>query len=141
MIQKVTQLNKKIDELNKELKKMKDEMGKMKEKVEDFSIYDMFKGEGTGDGNVDICKGLVMALENKVFKKFGFYDIKFKKNDGDIFQNANDIKDLKAQIDSLKDREKRTLEEFDEMKNNNEEKFVDITKQIKELNEKIDETK
>ena len=137
---KVTQLNKKIDELNKELKKMKDEMGKMKEKVEDFNIYDMFKGEGTGDGNVDICKGLVMALENKVFKKFGFYDIKFKKNDGDIFQNANDIKDLKAQIDSLKDREKRTLEEFDEMKNNNEEKFVDITKQIKELNEKIDET-
>ena len=135
---KVNLLNKKIDELNDDIKKMKEEMGKMKEKVEDFNIYDLFKSD-SGDTNVDICKGLVMALENKVFKKFGFYDVKFKKNDGDIFQNHNDIKNINALIDGIKERENKTNEEIDEMKNNNEEKFIDINKLIKEINEKINE--
>ena len=135
---KVNLLNKKIDELNDEIKKMKEDMGKMKEKVEDFNIYDLFKSD-SGDTNVDVCKGLVMALENKVFKKFGFYDVKFKKNDGDIFQNHNDIKNLNVLIDGLKERENKTNEDIDEMKNNNEEKFTDINKLIKEINEKIDE--
>ena len=135
---KINLLNKKIEELNDTLKNMKEEMDKMKEKVDDFNIYDLFKGE-SGDGNVDICKGLVMALENKVFKKFGFYDIKFKKNDGDIFQNQSDIKNLNNLINSIKEKESKMTEQIDENKNNAETKFIDFTKQIKEINEKINE--
>ena len=131
-------LNKKIEEFEDDMKKMKEEMSKVKEKVEDFNVYDLFKSD-SGDTNVDICKGLVMALENKVFKKFGFYDIKFKKNDGDIFQNQSEIKNLNALIDGLKERETKTIEYIDEMKNNNETKFIDVNKLIKEVNERINE--
>ena len=66
---KINLLNKKIDELNDTLKNMKEEIDK-KRKRRDFNVYDLLKSE-SGDGNVDIFKELVMALENKVFKKFG----------------------------------------------------------------------
>jgi len=135
---RINSLSKKIDEYDEQLKKMKEEMDKMKEKVEDFNIYDLFKGD-SGDGNIDVCKGLVMALENKVFKKFGFYDIKFKKNDGDIFQNQSDIKNINALIDGIKERENKTNDDINEIKNNSEQKHVDLNKLIKELNEKINE--
>ena len=131
-------LDKKFEDFENEVKKMKEEMSKMKEKVDDFNVYDLFKSD-SGDTNVDICKGLVMALENKVFKKFGFYDVKFKKNDGDIFQNQSDIKNLNALINGLQEKETKINENIDDMKNNNETKFIDITKSIKELNEKINE--
>ena len=131
-------LNKKIEEFEEDMKKMKEEMSKVKEKVEDFNVYDLFKSD-SGDTNVDVCKGLVMALENKVFKKFGFYDIKFKKNDGDIFQNQSEIKNLNALINGIKERETKTIEYIDEMKNNNETKFIDVNKLIKEVKDKIDE--
>ena len=126
------------DEFKDELKKMKEDMSKMKEKVEDFNIYDIFKSD-SGDTNVDVCKGLVMALENKVFKKLGFIDIKLKKNDEDIFQNHTEIKNINALLDGIKDRENKTSETIDELKNNNEEKNNNLNKQIKELNEKINE--
>ena len=135
---RINTLSKKIDDFDEQLKKMKEEMEKMKEKVEDFNIYDLFKGD-SGDGNIDVCKGLVMALENKVFKKFGFYDIKFKKNDGDIFQNQSDIKNINALINGIKERENKTNDEINEIKNNSEQKHADLNKLIKELNEKINE--
>ena len=132
-------LNKKINELNEQIEKMKEEMEKMKEKVDDLNIYDLFKGGETGDANVDICKGLVMALENKVFKKFGFFDVKFKKNDTDIYQAQNDIKNINALLNGIKDREKKINDEMNEIKNNNESKYVDLNKLLKELSEKLNQ--
>ncbi len=40
----------------------------MKAKLEDFNIFYMFKD--TGDGNIYMAKGMIMALESK--KKNGF---------------------------------------------------------------------
>ena len=120
------------------MSKMKKDMSKVKEKVEDFNIYDLFKSD-SGDTNVDIAKGLIMALENKVFKKFGFYDIKLKKNDEEIFQNQSDIKNINALIDGIKEKENKTTEAIDDMKKNNEERYINHSKLIKEINEKINE--
>ena len=64
------------------------------------------------------------------------YDIKFKKNDGDIFKNQRDIKNLNGLINSIKEKESKMTEQIDENKNNDETKFNDFTKQIKEINEK-----
>ena len=66
------------------------------------------------------------------------YDIKFKKKDGDIFKNQRDIKNLNGLINSKKEKEKESkmTEQIDENKNNDETKFNDFTKQIKEINEK-----
>ena len=119
---KIVLLNRKIKEINDDLKKMKEDMSKVKEKVEDFNIYDLFKTD-SGDTNVDVAKGLVQALENKVFKKFGFYDIKLKKSDEEIFQNQSDIKNINALIDGLKEKENKIVEIIDDNKKNNEEKW------------------
>ncbi len=135
---RINALKKQMDEYEEQLKKINEDIAKIKEKVEDLNIYDLFKSD-SGDGNIDICKGLVMALENKVFKKFGFYDVKFKKNDGDIFQNQSDIKNINALIDGIKEKENKTTDEINEIKNNNEQRHIDLNKLIKELNEKINE--
>ena len=135
---RINALNKKIEECANKQKKMQEEISKIKEKVEDFNIYDLFKSD-SGDSNIDVCKGLVMALENKVFKKFGFYDVKFKKNDGDIFQNQSDIKNINALIDGIQERENKINDEINEIKNNNQQKYEDLNKIIKEIKEKINE--
>ena len=135
---RINALKKQMDEYEEQLDKIKKDISKIKEKVEDFNIYDLFKSD-SGDGNIDICKGLVMALENKVFKKFGFYDAKFKKNDGDIFQNQSEIKNINALIDGIKEKENKMTNEMNENKNNYEQKYTDLNKLVKELNEKINE--
>ena len=130
------QLNKKLEEMDKKMNEMKEEMAKLKEKVEDFNVYDLLKNE-SGDPDFDLYKGLIMALEKKVYKRFENYDARFKKDEADIFQNQNDIKNIKATIDSMKDRENKMNDEMNEMKYNNQAKFVDINNLLKELNEKI----
>ena len=128
---RINALKKQMDEYEEQLNKINKDIAKIKEKVEDLNIYDLFKSD-SGDGNIDICKGLVMALENKIFKKFGFYDVKFKKNDGDIFQNQSDIKNINALIDGIKEKENKMSDEMNEIKNNNEQKHIDLNKLIKE---------
>lgn len=130
------QLNKKLEEMEKNMNELKEEMAKLKEKVEDFNIYDLLKNE-SGDPDFDLYKGLIMALEKKVNKKFEAYDNKFKKDEADIFKNQNDIKNINANIDGMKDRENKMNDEMNEMKYNNQTKFVDINKLLKELNDKI----
>ena len=130
------QMNKKLEEMDKKMNEMKEEMAKLKEKVEDFNVYDLLKNE-SGDPDFDLYKGLIMALEKKVYKRFENYDARFKKDEADIFQNQTDIKNIKATIDGMKDRENKMNDEMNEMKYNNQAKFVDINKLLKELNEKI----
>ena len=138
---RINALNKRIEELNEKIKNLQDELEKVKVKAEDFNVYDIFKGGEGGDdgGNIDMCKGLVMALENKVFKKFGFYDVKFKKNEGDVYQCQNDIKNVNALINGINDRLKRMTNEMNEIKNTNDTRYVDMNKLIKEINEKINQ--
>ena len=133
---RINLLNKQIEQLEEEQKNMKDEMSKIKVKAEDFNVYDLLKNN-TGDGNIDIAKGLVMNLENKVFKKFGFYDLKFKKNEEDIFQNKNDIKNLTNTLNGIKDMINKNTNDINDLKDRNEDKLVEINNFMSEINNKI----
>ena len=133
---RINLLNKQIEQLEGEQKNMKDEMSKIKVKAEDFNVYDLLKNN-TGDGNIDIAKGLVMNLENKVFKKFGFYDLKFKKNEEDIYQNKNDIKNLNNTLNGIKDMINKNTKDINDLKDKNEDKLVEINNFMSEINNKI----
>ena len=142
-------LTKRIKELDDKDKQIEIELDALKGKVNDFNIYDLLKDEDTGNGNVDICKGLVMALENKIFKKLGFYDQKFKKNETDIFNCQNEIKNINANIDGLKNALNKINDQLNELRDNIKTKnseidknIVELQRQLKELNERFDkETK
>ena len=69
----------------------------MRVKMSDFSIYDLFKDKG--DGNLDASKALIMALENKIFKKFQLVDDKIKTNENDIMKSKNDLTNMVNQVD------------------------------------------
>ena len=111
-------------------------MSKIKVKAEDFNVYDLLKNN-SGDGNIDIAKGLVLNLENKVFKKFGFYDLKFKKNEEDIFQNKNNIKNLNNLLNGIKDMINNNTKDINDLKDKNEDKLVEIKNFMSEINNKI----
>ena len=65
---------KNLDQLEKKFKEFKEDYENIKVKVQDFNVYDIFKGgEGGSDSNIDVAKALVMNLENKVYKKFSLY--------------------------------------------------------------------
>ena len=121
----------KFDELEDNEKKMKEDINKLKLKVEDFNVYDIIKGTDSGDGNVDISKGLIMNLENKIFKKLGFYDAKFKKNEEDLLKNKNDITNLNNIISSIKEKNDILETSISNIKNNDDEKYSEINKYIK----------
>ena len=133
---KLNLLNNKIEQVEDAQNKMKEEMGKIKDKAEDFNVYDLLKNN-TGDTNIDAAKGLIMNLENKVFKKFGFYDLKFKKNEEDIFNNKNDIKNLNNVLSNIKDICSKNTKDLNELKNKDDENFVEVNKFISEINNKI----
>ena len=133
---RINLLNNKIDQLEDDQKKMKEDISKIKEKTDDFNVYDLFKGN-TGDTNIDAAKGLIMNLENKIYKKLGLYDLKFKKDEEEIFQNKNDIKNMNNIINGLKETCAKNTKDINDLKQNNEDKYVEINKFISEINNKI----
>ena len=133
---RINLLNNKIDQLEDDQKKMKEDISKIKEKTDDFNVYDLFKGN-SGDTNIDAAKGLIMNLENKIYKKLGLYDLKFKKDEEDIFQNKNDIKNMNNLLNGLKDICAKNTKDINDLKENNENKYVEINKFISEINNKI----
>ena len=88
----------------KKLKEITDTLNKdvsnLKESMKDFNIYDMFKDGG--DGNVDITKALIKALETKQNKRFELMDEKYKLMSTESFKNKDDIKNLGIVIDGQK---------------------------------------
>ena len=133
---KINLLNNKLEQVEDTQDKMKKEIEKIKEKVEDFNVYDLFKNN-SGDSNIDIAQGLIMNLENKVFKKFGFYDVKFKKNEEDIFTNKNDIQNLNNALGNIKEICNKNSKDINELKDKDNENFIEINKFISEINNKI----
>ena len=86
------QCNETVEEVNKKFFLFKEEFDKIKVKVEDFNIYDIFKGDASNGGNVDVNNALIQALEKKVFKKFELYDEKNKKNEQDLLKHVKILK-------------------------------------------------
>ena len=135
--EKINILTQNINKINEELKDMSSELSKVKVKAEDFNIYDLFKGDG--DGNIDAAKILIMALENKIFKKFGFYDSKFKKDEEDILKYQNQITNLNINMDGIKESWNKIKEEFNELNNkikNNKTNIEKINNNLEEQEEK-----
>ena len=133
---KVNLLNNKIEQVEDAQNKMKKEIEKVKEKAEDFNVYDLLKNN-SGDSNIDVAQGLIINLENKVFKKLGFYDLKFKKNEEDILKNKNDIQNLNNALSNIKDICSKNTKDLNDLKNKDDENFVEINKFISEINNKI----
>ena len=133
---RINLLNNKIEQLEDDKNKMKEEMSKIKEKSEDFNVYNLFKNN-TGDSNFDAAKGLIMNLENKIYKKFGLYDLRFKKDEEDIFKNKNDIKNMNNLINGLKEICDKNTKDINDLRDNNETKYTEINKFINEISNQI----
>ena len=147
--QAINENNKNIKNINESIKKLKNEIEKIKEKLQDFNIFDMFKD--SGDGNIDMAKGMVMALESKMKKRMDLLDEKYKVVSNDNFKNKGDLQNLSGIVDNSKiliDKNSKKIEEIinnekdKDIKNNEQKekdntefnnKFEDIIKNIKNI--------
>ena len=74
---KILDLQNSINDLLTKFSEQKTELEDLKVKIQDFNIFDILKSSNSG-GNLDLSKALIMNLENKVFKKIGYYDERYK---------------------------------------------------------------
>ena len=118
-IQKIEELQKTLDDLISKFSDFKSDYDDVKLKVQDFSIYDLIKGDSSSGGNIDISKALVMSLENKIFKKFSYYDERYRNYDKDIIDIKNENKNISNLIEGIKRQLKqRRLQESNNMNQN-----------------------
>ena len=125
----INDLKKNVKKLNEVTDKMNKEIEKMKGKLEDFNVFDMFKD--SGDGNIDMAKGMVMALESKLTKRFGLMDEKYKKLSEDIFKNKTDLSNLSGKVDTSKMQIDKNSKKIDEILLNNENNKTNDNNEIK----------
>ena len=120
-IKKIEKMSKHLDELEKKFADFKTDYENVKVKVEDFNIYDIFKGEGGTGGNLDVAKGLVMALETKVFKKFALLDDRYKTYDKDLFKIKEETKNNSIIVDGMKHITEKNNQQLKDLSKNHEE--------------------
>ena len=132
-------LDKNYEELNQKLIDFNEKFDQIRVKVEDFNIYDLFKGDSSDGGNIDVSKALIMNLENKVFKKFDLYDEKNKKNESDLFKALEDLKTLKGLIDNFKVQNQRTNEKVNEFDKNLNDYIGSTDNKIEEINNSLEQ--
>ena len=70
-----------------------------------------------------------MALENKVFKKFSFYDERFKNYDKDIFKLKEDTRNNMSIIDGMKHIAEKSNQQLKE-NNENDEYYSQLKEKI-----------
>ena len=135
-IKKIDYLQKKLDDFLKKFGEFKTDYEDVKVKVLDFNVYDLFKGDGASAGNIDVAKSLVMALENKVFKKFSFYDERFKNYDKDIFKLKEDTRNNMSIIDGMKHIAEKSNQQLKE-NNENDEYYSQLKEKIESLENQL----
>ena len=131
-------LDKNYEEINKKFIEFKEQFDNMRVKVEDFNIYDLFKGDSGEGGNIDVTKALIMNLENKIFKKFDLYDEKNKKNETDLFKALEDLKTMKGLVDNFKVQNQRTTEKVNEIETNLNDYINKTDNKIEEINNSLE---
>ena len=108
-----------LKNLNESTEKLKTELENLKEKIKDFNIYDMFK-EG-GDGDIDVAKALIKALETKQNKRFDLFEEKYKLLSTENFKNKDDIKNqgiiINGQKITIEKNTEKILKLIEEQKN------------------------
>ena len=140
---KIFDLQNSINELLNKFSKYKAELEDIKVKVQDFNVFDIIKSSGSPSGDLDVSKALIMNLENKVFKKFEFYDERYKYYDTDIFKIKEDNKNLNNNINVMKTQQQKYEEsiqsKINELTTNIEDKNNELKNQIIELQNELNE--
>ena len=136
---KIENLQKLLDDLVNQFDDFKADYEDVKVKVQDFNIYDIIKGDGSNVGDVDITKSLIMSLENKIFKKFSFYDERNKNYDKDIHQIKEDIKNSNNLIDDNKLLVEKNNQEIKELNTNYEQEISQLQEKIESLQKELDD--
>ena len=126
----INENSKNIKNLNEPIKKLNNEIEKIKEKLQEFNIFDMFKD--SGEGNVDMAKAMVMALESKIKKRLDLMDEKYKLLSNENFKNKGDLQNLNSILDNSKILINKNTKIIEEIINNEKE----IEKKYKEEREK-----
>ena len=134
-------LQKNLDDLAKKFSEFKTDYENIKVKVEDFNIYDLFKGDGSNGASLDATKSLVMALENKVFKKFSLYDERYKTYDKDIFKLKEDTKNNSSIVDGIKHITEKNNQQIKDLLQNYEEFNSGIKEKLEALEKELNDIK
>lgn len=100
-------------------------------KVVDFSIYDLFKD--SGDGKIDASKALVSTLENKVFKKFTYFEERLKNVEESNFKIKNDLLEVSNLADSTHRSTIQVKEKFEKFKETTQEEIDKFNQAISNL--------
>ena len=139
--QNISDLKKNVKKLNDITEKLNKEIEKIKGKSEDIN-FDMFKD--VGDGNIDLAKSMVIALDSKIKKRMDLMDEKYKKLSEDTIKNKNDLKNISGIVDGSKlliDRNSKKIDEIiNDINNTNienkeqkEKNNLDLIKRIEEI--------
>ena len=137
-IQKIENLQKTLDDLVNNFQEFKTDYDDVKVKVQDFNIYDLFKGgEGASGGNIDVAKTLVMALENKVFKKFSLYDERYKKYDNDILKINEINRNNNDTFQIMEKQIKKNRQEVSDLNTNYEKDIMELKEKLEAFEDKL----
>lgn len=137
-IKKIDKVQKELDDLAKKFAEFKIDYEDVKVKVQDFNIYDLFKdGEGASGGNIDVSKALIMALENKVFKKFSYYDERYKAYDTDIFKIKEDNKNNNNSVEFVKVQSQKQAQDIKDLNQNFEKEISQLREKLEEFGKKM----
>ena len=84
-----------IKEMMEQISKMKNDMDKMTVKVNEFSVYDIFKDIPDTGGDVEASKLLIQALDKKTQERFNFIDEKMKNDEVQALKLKNEFNNFK----------------------------------------------
>ena len=137
-IQKIENLQKTLDDLVNKFEEFKTDYEDVKVKVQDFNIYDLFKdGEGASGGSIDAAKTLIMALENKVFKKFSLYDERYKKYDNDILKINEINRNNNNTFELMEKQIQKNRQEVSDINRNYEKDILELKEKLEALEDKL----
>lgn len=107
-------------------------------KMQDFNIYDLFKGSGGDGGSSDVSVVLVQNLEKKVFKKFEFIDEKAKKQDEENYKHKAEIGNLKNNVENFNKQFSQNIKDNDIVFNDFNVVIDDYKDKFEEIENKMD---
>ena len=96
----------------------------------------MFKD--TGDGSIDMAKGMVMALESKMKKRMDLLDEKYKVMSNENFKNKGDLQNIANLVDSSKILIDKNAKKIEDIVNNEKDKNIKNNEQKEKDNTELD---
>ena len=123
-----------IKEMKEQIMKMKNNMDIMALKMNDFSVFDVFKDMPDAGGDTESSKLLIQAVDKRNQERFKFFEEKFKNDEEESLKLKNEINNLKNNYSFEKRNIISMKEQINKIQNE-----IDIDK--KEINEKINKNK